>query len=102
MSKIIHFTVPKQVAVQLPMHLIARTNGYMSQFSPETGWDNENGPRFCTMGHHYKLTEVRDLDNPDGPEFVVLTDSYDDEDRQYLSPHYMDYEFLSRYFHVTF
>jgi len=91
-GKKVKFTIKTDVEVVLPAHLVCKKTGNM-----------DNGKRFCEIGKTYELTEVQHNNNINLPvSFTVLTEYWTDDGCSYLTPHYMTYEFLKEYFHVTF
>jgi len=95
------FTLPKEISIILPLNLVAKKNGYLAGMGKDGPFTDACGPRFCTINTPYQLTAA--VVQTDGSvDFEMLTDTVLEDGSICLCPHYMDYEFMTEYFHVTF
>jgi hypothetical protein len=99
MRKKFSFTVTKKMEIMLPIPLVCKTTGYVDKYMGHGTWGN--GEQFCEIGKTYMLTDARMTDDNE-VEFIMQTESYNDSGTCYLCDHRMDYEFMAKYFFVSF
>lgn len=101
--KTVHFTILKSVAITLPLDLVCKKTGYLQgNLRPDGHLTADSGQRFCEATKSYRLVKVLDVDHPDGPDFIMLTETVLEDGSVVMTEHHMGYEFLAEYFHVTF